>query len=66
MSIMNSYNSMADKTAELRQRLQLAEEKLLQHDIEWDGERYAFTLRCTHENIYLHPKRPAYGYRRPS
>lgn len=42
MSIMNSYNAKADETAKLRRRLKLAEEKLLENEIEWDGRQYSF------------------------
>lgn len=54
MSIMNSYNAMADETAKLRQRLTLADAKLLQHEIEWDGEKYAFTPRSSYPEDFGH------------
>lgn len=41
MSILNSYTEMAEIAAKAQLRLRLAEAKLREHEIEWDGQQYS-------------------------
>lgn len=55
ISALNRYIEREQvRVAAIVSKLRLAEKKLKEHEIEWDGEKYAFTPRSSYPEDFGH------------